>query len=221
MRDYARAHRDLKVYNEPQYLAREAAVALGEGRFDESAQFLSRLQDIAKQSPEKWAEAASAYDPNYQPKLPATTGMRRISLRQEPTRLKLTGGRDPAVDAFLKYVDENYPANPLVGGERVLAYSEEPGKEHFSSVKLKPSVVHHGYVDVEWMMAHPQRQGVGSKVLKELQRLATEHRIKGLTLYPWEKGRVSKRDLVRFYKRAGFVPIRGERGSMKWDVPGG
>ena len=52
---YADAHRNLKVYNKPQALARDAAVAVGEQKWEVVRQKLSELEAL-RQDPKEWAE---------------------------------------------------------------------------------------------------------------------------------------------------------------------
>lgn len=73
---YADAHKNLRVYNEPQKLARDAAVALGEQRFTDAREHLSKLQNLIKgdggtaQSGENisdaYRRAAGEFDPNFE-----------------------------------------------------------------------------------------------------------------------------------------------------------
>ena len=58
MRDYAEAHSNLVVYNPVQALARDAAVALGEGRFEDATQILRELKSHLDAGPEHWAIAS-------------------------------------------------------------------------------------------------------------------------------------------------------------------
>jgi hypothetical protein len=57
---------------------------------------------------------------------------------------------------------------------------------------------------------------VGSRAIKELQRLAQTDGIK-LTLYPWAKGQISQASLVKLYKRHGFQPVAKGAAPMTWD----
>ena len=73
---YADAHKNLRVYNEPQKLARDAAVALGEQRFKDAEELLSKLQNLIKgkgvtaQSGENisdaYRRAAGEFDPEFE-----------------------------------------------------------------------------------------------------------------------------------------------------------
>ena len=67
MRDYAEAHSALVVYNEVQALARDAAIALGEGRFEDATQILRELKAHLDAGPEHWAIASRVYFPFYEP----------------------------------------------------------------------------------------------------------------------------------------------------------
>ena len=56
LKRYADAHRALKVFNEPQRLARDAAVALGERDFRKATRLLEQLKTIAA-DPEAYTAA--------------------------------------------------------------------------------------------------------------------------------------------------------------------
>jgi hypothetical protein len=76
-----------------------------------------------------------------------------------------------------------------------------------------------GAVEVAWFQAYPLRQGVGSRAMKELQAQAQADGI-ALTLYPWDKGRVSQAKLIKFYKQAGFKPATKGAKNMAWSPVG-
>lgn len=54
--DYADEHSKLEVYNRPQYLAREAAVAVGRQDFDRARYMLNQLKSLAD-NPSQYAVA--------------------------------------------------------------------------------------------------------------------------------------------------------------------
>jgi hypothetical protein len=88
--------------------------------------------------------------------------------------------------------------------------------EQFAAFKLKPGTGANT-VAIDWIMAGPkQRQGVGSRAIKELQRLAQTDGIK-LTLYPWAKGQISQASLIKLYKRHGFQPVTKGAAPMTWN----
>lgn len=60
---YAEEHSKLKVYNEAQRVARDAAVALGRLRFDDARRLLAEL-NAHLGSPEEWHAYAGVYDPS-------------------------------------------------------------------------------------------------------------------------------------------------------------
>lgn len=62
---YSNEHRKVPVFNNPQWLAREAAIAIGELRFDDSLRALMKLDKIAKA--DDYAQQASEFTPNYKP----------------------------------------------------------------------------------------------------------------------------------------------------------
>ena len=62
---YAREHAKLRVYNEPQALAREAAVQLGKQDWRAVEKALRKLQKLYKRGEEAWNVEASKFNPNY------------------------------------------------------------------------------------------------------------------------------------------------------------
>lgn len=48
LKRYAAEHRKLKVYNRPQWLARQAAIAVGDQQFETAAKYLRMLLDIVR-----------------------------------------------------------------------------------------------------------------------------------------------------------------------------
>jgi len=63
---YAYYHSQLPVYNQVQWLAQHAAMALGYQSYNGAAMYLEKLNKFLV-TPEKWNEAASQYTPNYKP----------------------------------------------------------------------------------------------------------------------------------------------------------
>jgi hypothetical protein len=87
--------------------------------------------------------------------------------------------------------------------------------QQFAMFELEPSFSQRDAVEIKWFQAYPMRQGVGSRAMKELQRMAHEDGIV-LTLYPWDKGQVSQSKLTKFYKGAGFKPTAKGAKNMAW-----
>ena len=87
--------------------------------------------------------------------------------------------------------------------------------QQFAMFELEPSFSQRDAVEIKWFQAYPMRQGVGSRAMKELQRMAHEDGI-ALTLYPWDKGQVSQSKLTKFYKGAGFKPTAKGAKNMAW-----
>lgn len=130
----------------------------------------------------------------------------------EPTRIKLGGGNQ-AAKAWIDKVYQLYPTR--FQNNHVMLWGEGDDQQ-MASFELTPSFTKRGAVEVKWISAYPQRQGVGSKAMKELQRLAQEDGI-SLTLFPWDKGQVSQSKLTKFYKGQGFKPTVKGAKTMFWD----
>jgi GNAT superfamily N-acetyltransferase len=123
-------------------------------------------------------------------------------------------GKDSA-QAWIDKVYDQYPQWPYGQADRVMVWGDGED-EQFAAFKLKPGTGANT-VAIDWIMAGPeQRQGVGSRAIKELQRLAQTDGIK-LTLYPWAKGQISQASLVKLYKRHGFQPVAKGAAPMTWD----
>jgi GNAT superfamily N-acetyltransferase len=123
-------------------------------------------------------------------------------------------GKDSA-QAWIDKVYDQYPQWPYGQADRVMVWGDGED-EQFAAFKLKPGTGANT-VAIDWIMAGPeQRQGVGSRAIKELQRLAQTDGIK-LTLYPWAKGQISQASLIKLYKRHGFQPVTKGAAPMAWD----
>jgi pyrimidine deaminase RibD-like protein len=116
---------------------------------------------------------------------------------------------------FISNVYSQYPDWPYGQADKVMVWGEGEAQQ-FAAFKLKPSASP-DTVEIDWIMAGPeQRKGVGSRAIKELQRLAQADGIK-LTLYPWSKGRISQSSLAKLYKRHGFRPVAKGAKPMTWE----
>jgi predicted chitinase/GNAT superfamily N-acetyltransferase len=143
----------------------------------------------------------------------------QVKGRPAPTfmdRLRgVTESQQTPADAWIKKVYDQYQDWPYGRGDKVMVWGEGEDQQ-FAVFALKPVLGKTNQVDIDWFQAHPQRQGVGSRAMAELQKLAQSDGI-GLKLFPWDKGQVSQAALKRFYKRAGFNPIGKGATSMQWD----
>jgi hypothetical protein len=113
--------------------------------------------------------------------------------------------------AWVAKVNEMFPRNPMNGRQRVMMF----GEDDMVIFELDDSVTVPGAAEVKWFQAYPLRSGNGTKGMQELQRLAAEDNMP-LTLYPWDKGRVSQAALTKFYKKNGFTPIRKGGKDLVW-----
>jgi pyrimidine deaminase RibD-like protein/GNAT superfamily N-acetyltransferase len=116
---------------------------------------------------------------------------------------------------FIDNVYSQYPDWPYGQADKVMVWGDGEDQQ-FAAFKLKPGISP-DTVEIDWIMAGPeQRQGVGSRAIKELQRQAQAAGIK-LTLYPWAKGNVSQASLTKLYKRHGFKPVAKGAKPMSWE----
>lgn len=129
----------------------------------------------------------------------------------ETTRITLGGNQ-----AAKNWIEKVYKAYPTTFQNNHVMLWGEGENQQMASFELTPSFTKRGAVEVKWISAYPQRQGVGSKAMKELQRLAQEDNIT-LTLFPWDKGQVSQSKLTKFYKGQGFKPTVKGAKSMFWE----
>jgi hypothetical protein len=132
-------------------------------------------------------------------------------IESETLKLKLGGDTEKAKD-WIQKVYDLYPAT--YQNNHVMMWGEGDNQQ-LALFELTPSFSKRGAVEVKWFQAYPLRQGVGSKAMAELQRLAKEDGIT-LTLFPWDKGQVSQSKLTKFYRGHGFKPtIKGSK-NLYW-----
>lgn len=115
---------------------------------------------------------------------------------------------------WIKKVYKQYPRNPLNPKQFVMVYGQGENQQ-LAMFELEPSHSKKNAVEVKWFQSYPHRQGVGTRAMKELQSLAAKDGI-SLTLYPWDKGQVSQRNLTKFYRGVGYTPINKGGKSMSW-----
>ena len=87
--------------------------------------------------------------------------------------------------------------------------------QQFAAFELVPNPARPDTVEIKWFQAVPQRSGVGTRAMQELQRLASEDGI-ALSLFVWDKGQVSPAKLSRFYRSVGFKPTQKGSRSLEW-----
>jgi predicted chitinase/GNAT superfamily N-acetyltransferase len=115
------------------------------------------------------------------------------------------------------WIDKVYQQFPQTWqNNHVMPMGGEGENQQFAMFELVPSMSKKGAVEVKWFQAYPLRQGVGSRAMQELQRLAKEDGV-GLTLFPWAHGQVSQPKLTKFYKSQGFKPAMKGSKSLSWD----
>lgn len=125
-----------------------------------------------------------------------------------------TGEQSPA-EAFIERIYSEYPQNPFNPDQRAIV-SGEGEDQAIAFFELTPSKSVRGAVELHWIQAYPQRQGVGTAAIRELQARARAAGLK-MSLYPMPNGKVSQASLKRLYKRLGFTPIHKGAATMVWD----
>ena len=123
---------------------------------------------------------------------------------------------DPRVQDWIDQVYRLYPMTWQ--NNHVMTWGEGPDQE-LAMFELVPNPSRPGAVQVKWFQAYPLRRGVGSRAMRELQRLARDNGIT-LTLYAWDKGQVSRSKLMKFYRQMGFAPTAKRSASMIWRPEG-
>lgn len=123
-----------------------------------------------------------------------------------------TNQYDPKVKQWIDKVYSLYPSK--WNGYHLMVWGEGDDQT-FAMFDLEPSPLKKDAVEIKWFQAYPLRSGVGTKAMLELQRLAKEDNVP-LTLYPWDKGRVSQANLKKFYKSLGFTPFTKTSNNMIW-----
>lgn len=123
-----------------------------------------------------------------------------------------------SVTDWIEKIYSQFPVWPLNQNQRVIDLGGEGENQQFVWFELKPSTSKRNAVEIDWIGAHPQRSGAGTKALKILQGLAAQDGI-ALTLFPWEHGQVSQTKLMKFYKKSGFTPASKGSKHMQWKPP--
>ena len=125
-----------------------------------------------------------------------------------------TGEQSPA-EAWIEQIYSEYPVSPFNPNQHAVL-SGEGEDQTIALFELEPSKSVRGAVEIHWIQAYPQRQGVGTAAIRELQAKARAAGIK-MSLYPKPNGSVSQASLKRLYKRLGFNPIHKGAATMVWD----
>jgi hypothetical protein len=115
-------------------------------------------------------------------------------------------------EEFIKSVYDDTPQSPFNPDQHAFLYNEGEKGAFFD---LRPSKSVKGATEVYWFSSFPQREGVGTKGMQQLQRLAAEQNVP-LTLSPWKHGTVSETALKKFYKKLGFTPREKGSSVLVW-----
>jgi hypothetical protein len=112
---------------------------------------------------------------------------------------------------FIDDVNQKYQASPLNPRYRVMIFGKN---NDMQIVQFELKALSDDKVEISWIQATPMSSGAGSKAMKILQDMANKAGVK-LSLYAWDKGVVSRKNLLKFYKKHGFKQI-STSGNMEW-----
>ena len=118
-----------------------------------------------------------------------------------------TKNNNPAKKFVKKMYDKHY-RNPFNENEFVTQH----GKDRIAMIHMSSSGEKEAHI--HYFRTHPQRSGVGTEALKNLQKHATEHGV-SLHLHLDERSTTPKKVLHKFYNKHGF---KGNH-SMTWHPP--
>jgi GNAT superfamily N-acetyltransferase len=114
-----------------------------------------------------------------------------------------------------KFIDDVYSLYPHTWQNNHVMVWGEGDDQELAMFELVPNPDRANTVEVKWFQAYPLRRGIGSRAMRELQRLAKESGI-NLSLFVWDKGQVSAAQLTKFYRAMGFRPTAKGSRSMTW-----
>lgn len=138
----------------------------------------------------------------------------------DPIRIKLRGkptSPDNAPSNAERWVRKIYaklPKNPLNPEQLAMVFGEGEDQQ-LALFEIRPSMSDPDAAYINWFQAYPQRQGVGTKAMQQMQELAAKDGIK-LILNAWTKGKVPEKVLKRFYTNMGFQSGKSREG-MIWE----
>ena len=121
---------------------------------------------------------------------------------------------DSPAKRMIDDVYSSYPAHPFYSDQRGIMH----GKDQVGIFKLSEHPFNPKSVFIDWLAAHPQRSGIGTKTLDALKEHAAQYGTT-LSLSPWDKGTVSKSALKKFYTTKNkFNPVNPNAplGTLMW-----
>jgi len=101
--------------------------------------------------------------------------------------------------AWVDKVKSEFPVHPFERRWHLIVFDQDT----FASFELEADENNPGAAYIAWFQAYPTGQGVGARAMQKLTEMADASGIT-LTLETWDKGKVSKTKLARFYKGHGF-----------------
>jgi hypothetical protein len=167
---------------------------------------------------EKWPGRLKAEDGDYVASFPVKREDAELSYEESTAQKEYLNIEKPSnkPQAFIDSMFAKYPQNPYKPTEFGMTFGEgEDMKVAFFD--LKPSKTDpNNAVNVNFFYTFPQREGVGTKAMKQLQDDAAAAGI-DLELFPKQHGAVSSKALEKFYNKLGFNREKGR--AFVWKAP--
>ena len=123
------------------------------------------------------------------------------------TEITLDIKKNADVEAAVNSVYAELYPNPMNQREVGFANKEQTG-DVFMELEAHDDAIY-----LKFIRAYPHKGGMGTRGLNYLKDKAQEHGVP-IKLTVWDKGDVSKAQLTRIYKKAGFE--QGKGGYMWW-----
>ena len=119
LQGYADAHRKLKTYNDPQTWARDAAVALGERRWNDARRLMSKLNEIVDKGEFEWPMATLRDNvTNIPPPKELYSLAARIKELPEKTKREVEAVKEREWEAYTEGIERKEPFNEFEVAKR-------------------------------------------------------------------------------------------------------
>ena len=116
---YADAHRKLKTYNDPQTWARDAAVALGERRWNDARRLMSKLKELTDKGRFEWPMATLRDNvTNIPPPKELYSLAARIKEQPAKTKREVEAVKERESEAYLEGIERKEPFNEFEVAKR-------------------------------------------------------------------------------------------------------
>ena len=151
---------------------------------------------------------------NFNQQYPEYLELEPVILPAKKTHISESDDNATPAQQWIRKIYDEFHEHPFNPRYRVMTWGSGDDQQ-LAIFELAPVFGKPTTVDIKWFQAYPQRQGIGTRAMQQLQQLAQEHGIT-LTIYPWNRGEVSQSKLTKIYRGMGFRPtVRGAK-DMSW-----